>query len=114
VFSRVPEKAKITLDYIKDRRFMGGCLKGTQHAPDRQTLRLASRQSARDHGVSRFPAAARGIRVRPCSARGSHHAYHHPVANQTLIVQPRGKDAKPYQVGQFLAMVEAFDLTLEE
>jgi len=46
--------------------------------------------------------------------RGSHHAYHHPVANETLIIQPRGKDAKPYQVGQFLAKVEAFDLTLEE
>jgi predicted RNA binding protein YcfA (HicA-like mRNA interferase family) len=46
--------------------------------------------------------------------RGSHHAYHHSVPNQTLVVQPRGKDAKPYQVEQFLAMVEAFDLTLEE
>jgi predicted RNA binding protein YcfA (HicA-like mRNA interferase family) len=46
--------------------------------------------------------------------RGSHHAYHQSVANKTLIVQPRGKDAKPYQVEQFLAMVEAFDLTLEE
>lgn len=45
---------------------------------------------------------------------GSHHAYHHPMANQNLIVQPRGKDAKPYQVRQFLAMVEAFDLDLEE
>ena len=46
--------------------------------------------------------------------RGSHMAYHHPELNQTLTVQPRGKNAKPYQVQQFLAIVEAFDLTLEE
>jgi predicted RNA binding protein YcfA (HicA-like mRNA interferase family) len=46
--------------------------------------------------------------------KGSHQAYHPPTINQTLIVQPRGKDAKPYQVRQFLVMVEAFDLTLEE
>lgn len=46
--------------------------------------------------------------------RGSHKAYHHLGINQTLIIQPRGKDAKPYQVQQFLDMVEAFDLTLED
>ncbi|MBX9859529.1 MAG: type II toxin-antitoxin system HicA family toxin [Sphingomonas sp.] len=45
---------------------------------------------------------------------GSHRAYHHVAINKTLIIQPRGKDAKPYQVQQFLDMVEAFDLTLED
>lgn len=44
---------------------------------------------------------------------GSHKAYHQPDINQTLIIQPRGKDAKPYQVQQFLDMVEAYDLKLE-
>jgi len=60
--------------------------------------------------ISRLLDAVGFVHVR---TRGSHHAYHHATANQTLIVQARGKDAKPYQVQQFLAMVEAFDLTLE-
>lgn len=46
--------------------------------------------------------------------RGSHSAYHNERINQSLIIQPRGKDAKPYQVQQFLDMVEAYDLTLED
>ncbi len=45
---------------------------------------------------------------------GSHKAYHNAAINQTLIIQPRGKDAKPYQVQQFLDMVEAYDLKLED
>ncbi len=50
----------------------------------------------------------------PARTSGSHKAYHHPAINQTLIIQPRGKDAKPYQVQQFLDMVEAYDLKLED
>lgn len=46
--------------------------------------------------------------------KGSHKAYHHAAINQTLIIQLRGKDAKPYQVQQFLDMVEAYDLKLED
>jgi len=45
---------------------------------------------------------------------GSHRAYHHAAINKTLIIQPRGKDAKPYQVQQFLDMVEAYHLKLED
>ncbi len=45
---------------------------------------------------------------------GSHKAYHHAGKNKTLIIQPRGKDAKPYQVQQFLDMVEGYDLKLED
>ena len=44
--------------------------------------------------------------------RGSHKAYKHPHVDRLLIVQPRGKEAKPYQVGEFLDMVEANTLTI--
>ena len=46
--------------------------------------------------------------------KGSHQAWHHPDATRPLIVQPRGKDAKPYQVQQFLDMIEELGLKLDE
>jgi predicted RNA binding protein YcfA (HicA-like mRNA interferase family) len=43
---------------------------------------------------------------------GSHRIYVHPRATRPLSVQPRGKDAKPYQVRQLHAMIEEFGLKL--
>jgi predicted RNA binding protein YcfA (HicA-like mRNA interferase family) len=45
---------------------------------------------------------------------GSHRIYVHPLATRPLSVQPRGKDAKPYQVRQLRAMIEDFDLRLRD
>jgi len=42
----------------------------------------------------------------------SHRIYVHPRVSRPLSVQPRGKDAKPYQVRQLRAMIEEFDLKL--
>ncbi len=46
--------------------------------------------------------------------RGSHKAYVHPQAPRPMIVQPRkdGK-AKPYQVVEFLDMIEACGLSID-
>lgn len=38
--------------------------------------------------------------------KGSHRTYRHPAVAKLLTVQPNGKDAEPYQVDAFLAMVE--------
>jgi predicted RNA binding protein YcfA (HicA-like mRNA interferase family) len=46
--------------------------------------------------------------------RGSHRQYVHPGAPFVLTVQPDGKDAKRYQVRQFLDMVAEFGLSMEE
>lgn len=43
---------------------------------------------------------------------GSHHQYRHPLVPQVLSIQPRGKDAKSYQVVQFVAMVQQYNLTV--
>jgi len=43
---------------------------------------------------------------------GSHRVYVHPRVTRPLSVQPRGKDAKPYQVRQLRAMIEEFGLRL--
>lgn len=44
---------------------------------------------------------------------GSHHIYRHPLVRSSLNIQPVGKDAKPYQVRQFVAMVHDNGLTIE-
>ena len=43
---------------------------------------------------------------------GSHRIYVHPLVERPLSIQNRAGEAKPYQVRQFLDMVEAYGLTL--
>lgn len=46
---------------------------------------------------------------------GSHHTYKHPeIAEAFLQLQPgRNSEAKPYQIKQFLSLVEEFNLRME-
>lgn len=46
--------------------------------------------------------------------KGSHRNYKHVAVPRPLSVQPRGNMAKPYQVNQFLDMVQEFGLTMDE
>ncbi len=46
--------------------------------------------------------------------KGSHRQYVHPVVPFVLTIQPDGKEAKRYQVRQFLDMVAEFGLSMEE
>jgi predicted RNA binding protein YcfA (HicA-like mRNA interferase family) len=45
--------------------------------------------------------------------RGSHRAYQHAQGPGLMVIQPRGSDAKPYQVRQFLDIIEEFNLSME-
>lgn len=45
---------------------------------------------------------------------GSHHIYLRPGVAEQINVQPVGKAAKPYQIRQFLAIVETYRLTLDD
>jgi predicted RNA binding protein YcfA (HicA-like mRNA interferase family) len=47
-------------------------------------------------------------------SRGSHHIYKHPEVDELLNLQAVQGQAKPYQIKQFLKIVEAYNLTLEE
>ena len=44
---------------------------------------------------------------------GSHWIYRHAKVPRPLGIQPRGGQAKPYQIARFLAMVEEYGLTME-
>ncbi len=46
--------------------------------------------------------------------RGSHQCYAHPACPRLLVIQPIGKDAKRYQIREFLDMVEEYGLTMGE
>ena len=46
--------------------------------------------------------------------KGSHQSYVHPACNALLVVQPKGKDAKRYQVREFLGIVEENGLNLDD
>ena len=45
---------------------------------------------------------------------GSHHIYHHPDINELVNIQNVKGMAKPYQIRQFLKLVEKYDLQLQE
>jgi HicA toxin of bacterial toxin-antitoxin, len=52
-----------------------------------------------------------GFRLRRVS--GSHYIYTHPQVPRPLSLQPRNREAKPYQISQFLDMVREFSLRIE-
>jgi len=46
--------------------------------------------------------------------RGSHHIFEHPEVPEILNLQNSKGQAKPYQIRQFLQLVEQYDLRLED
>jgi len=46
--------------------------------------------------------------------RGSHQVWTHPTINRPLSIQPSDKDAKRYQIEQFLELVEQHGLYMSE
>ena len=72
---------------------------------------LASRTSMRCRDFQRVLEAF-GFRLD--RVNGSHHQYKHTLASRPLSIQPRGNMAKPYQIEQFLDMVEEFGLTMAD
>lgn len=46
--------------------------------------------------------------------RGSHHIFTHPDVPALMNLQDVNGQAKPYQVRQFLSLVEQYNLTLED
>lgn len=45
---------------------------------------------------------------------GSHHIFKHASVSRALSIQPRGDKAKPYQIDQFLDIVEEFGLEMKK
>jgi len=45
---------------------------------------------------------------------GSHHIFSHPEIPEVANIQEVGGEAKPYQIRQFLRLVERYNLKLED
>lgn len=45
---------------------------------------------------------------------GSHHIFNHPEVPEIINLQNRNGKAVPYQIRQFLSIVEQYNLTLED
>ena len=59
-----------------------------------------------------FVAMVEGFGFISSRTKGSHRSFAHPACPELLVLQPKGKDAKRYQVREFLDMVEEYGLTL--
>ncbi|MDP6779479.1 MAG: type II toxin-antitoxin system HicA family toxin [Candidatus Latescibacteria bacterium] len=53
-----------------------------------------------------------GFRLR--RVRGSHHIFAHPDVPELINLQNVKGEAKPYQINQFLKIVERYDLRMED
>ena len=45
---------------------------------------------------------------------GSHHIYRRPDVSEKVNVQPSHSEAKPYQLRQFLQLVDRYELEMED
>lgn len=45
---------------------------------------------------------------------GSHHIYSHPAVPELLNLQEVNGEAKPYQIRQFIRMIDRYNLRLED
>jgi len=59
-------------------------------------------------------ALAEGFGFRVVRMSGSHHILRHPSVPEILNLQEVGGEAKPYQIRQFLKLVERHNLALED
>lgn len=57
---------------------------------------------------------AEGLGFRVVRTSGSHHILQHPGAPESVNLQEVHGEAKPYQIRQFLKLVERYGLTLED
>ena len=55
-----------------------------------------------------------GFGLRLSRVKGSHHIFVHPAVRELVNLQNVHGEAKPYQIQQFLRLVERYNLTLGE
>jgi predicted RNA binding protein YcfA (HicA-like mRNA interferase family) len=72
---------------------------------------LASPANAQFRDVCRL---VEGFGFRLDRVSGSHHVFVHPAVAELVNLQEVGGKAKPYQVRQFLRLIEQHNLTLEK
>lgn len=80
----------------------------------RRLLRRLSQGALHNVPYQDMVSLVEGFGFRLVRTSGSHHIFRHPVAGAKLNLQPYRGQAKPYQIRQFLKLVEQLNLTLED
>jgi len=66
----------------------------------------------RDVAIEDFRRLVEAFGFQLMRSSGSHMVFAHPDVEEHLSLQPRRGEAKPYQIRQFLALVEQYNLSL--
>lgn len=80
----------------------------------KKLLQRLSRGALHNVRFSDLTSLAEGFGFTLVRVSGSHHIYSHPAITELLNLQEVGGRAKPYQIRQFLRLVERYNLSLEE
>ena len=80
----------------------------------RRLLSRLLRGALRNVAFNDVVSLVEGFRFRLARVSGSHHLFTHPDIPGFVNVQSVSGEAKPYQIRQFLRIVERYNLKLEE
>ncbi|HEX4696027.1 type II toxin-antitoxin system HicA family toxin [Sphingomonas sp.] len=86
----------------------------TQHDPYRQTIAWILANPRTSMSFQDFERLLKAFGFRHDRTVGSHRQYVHSRVPRPFPVQPGGKEAKRYQVGEFLDMITEYGLTMDE
>ncbi len=81
---------------------------------NRKKLLRKALSSPKNLRFSEMVSLAEAFGFRLSRVRGSHHIFTRPGVRELVNLQEVNKKAKPYQVAQFLQLVEKYDLKLED
>ncbi|GAB4500870.1 MAG: type II toxin-antitoxin system HicA family toxin [Anaerolineales bacterium] len=79
----------------------------------RQKLLAKILSGSRNIAFSEILSLAQGFGFRLIRVSGSHHILTHAQVRELLNLQEVGGQVKPYQIRQFLDLIERYDLHLE-
>ena len=79
----------------------------------RKLLQRLSRGAVQNVAFGEFRALVEAFGFRLSRVSGSHHIMVHPSVPAILTLQSFGGEAKPYQIRQFMKIVERYNLRME-
>ena len=80
----------------------------------RRLLKRLAEGALKNVSFSDFTNLVEGFGFRLIRVTGSHHIFAHPNIPELANLQEVKGETKPYQIRQFLRLVERYDLKLEE
>jgi len=82
--------------------------------PKRQKTLAKVLSGSKNIAFSDFVLLVEGFGFRLSRVSGSHHIFVHAKVRELVNLQEIGGQIKPYQIKQFMNLVERYDLELEE